>query len=84
MLHSRSDFYGKKEYFTITSSLWLLMQERLKFMSILTTAAWLAQLGDRAERRSAEREVTGSNPVRTNTQGPVSQHLHLSGSLWDV
>ena len=28
------------------------------------TAAWLAQLG---ERRSAEREVTGSNPGRTNT-----------------
>ena len=30
------------------------------------TAAWLAQLG---ERRSVEREVTGSNPGRTNTQG---------------
>ena len=29
-------------------------------------AAWLAQLG---ERRSGEREVTGSNPSRTNTQG---------------
>ena len=29
-------------------------------------AAWLAQLG---ERRSAEREVVGSNPGRTNTQG---------------
>ena len=28
------------------------------------TAAWLAQLG---ERRSAEREVTGSNPGRTIT-----------------
>ena len=28
--------------------------------------AWLAQLG---ERRSAEREVVGSNPGRTNTQG---------------
>ena len=28
--------------------------------------AWLAQLG---ERRSAEQEVTGSNPGRTNTQG---------------
>ena len=28
------------------------------------TAAWLAQLG---ERRSAEREVAGSNPGRTNT-----------------
>ena len=27
-------------------------------------AAWLAQLG---ERRSAEREVAGSNPGRTNT-----------------
>ena len=30
------------------------------------TAAWLAQLG---ERRSAEREVAGSNPGRTNTLG---------------
>ena len=30
------------------------------------TAAWLAQLG---EHRSAEREVVGSNPGRTNTQG---------------
>ena len=30
------------------------------------TAAWLAQLG---ERRSAEPEVTGSNPGWTNTQG---------------
>ena len=30
------------------------------------TAAWLAQLG---ERRFAEREVAGSNPGRTNTQG---------------
>ena len=35
------------------------------------TAAWLAQLGERwsAERESAEREVTGSNPGRINTQG---------------
>ena len=30
------------------------------------TAAWLALLG---ERRSTEREVAGSNPGRTNTQG---------------
>ena len=30
------------------------------------TAAWLTQLG---ERRSAEREVAGKNPDRTNTQG---------------
>ena len=30
------------------------------------TATWLAQL---AERRSAGREVAGSNPGRTNTQG---------------
>ena len=29
-------------------------------------AAWQAQLG---ERRSAEREVAGSNPGRTNTKG---------------
>ena len=32
----------------------------------VVTAAWLAQLG---ERRSAEREVAGSNPGRTSTQG---------------
>ena len=31
----------------------------------LSTAAWVAQLG---ERRSAEREIKGSNPERTNTQ----------------
>ena len=30
------------------------------------TTAWLAQLG---EHRSADREVTGSKPGRTNTQG---------------
>ena len=34
--------------------------------SHILTAAWLAQLG---ERRSTEREVAGSNPGRTNTQG---------------
>ena len=33
---------------------------------VTSSAAWLAQLG---ERRSGEREVTGSNPGRTNTQG---------------
>ena len=32
----------------------------------LKQAAWLAQLG---ERQSAEWEVTGLNPGRTNTQG---------------
>ena len=32
---------------------------------MISTAAWLAQLG---ERRSAEQEVTGSKPCRTNTQ----------------
>ena len=38
----------------------------LLFKTILKlTAAWLAPFG---ERRSAEREVTGSNPGRTNTQ----------------
>ena len=31
----------------------------------LSSAAWLAQLG---ERRSAEREIVGSNPGRTNSQ----------------
>ena len=34
--------------------------------NLLFTAARLAQLG---KRRSAEREVTSSNPGRTNTQG---------------
>ena len=34
------------------------------------TAAWLAQLG---ECLSAEREVTGSNPGRTNTMGGYSK-----------
>ena len=32
----------------------------------VSSVAWLAQLG---ERRSTEREVAGSNPGRTNTQG---------------
>ena len=32
----------------------------------LNAAAWLAQLG---ELRSAEQEVAGSSPGRTNTQG---------------
>ena len=32
----------------------------------MLTAAWLAQLG---EHRSVEREVAGSSPSRTNTQG---------------
>ena len=36
--------------------------------SSVLTAAWLAQLG---ERRSAEPEVAGSKPGRTNTQGLV-------------
>ena len=33
---------------------------------VIHTAGWLAQLG---ERRSVEREVAGSNPGRTKTQG---------------
>ena len=33
---------------------------------VIHTAAWLARLG---ERRSVEREVAGSNPGRTKTQG---------------
>ena len=35
-------------------------------MRIKLRSSWLAQLG---ERRSAEREVAGSNPGRTKTQG---------------
>ena len=38
------------------------------------TVARLAQLG---ERRSAEREVAGSNPGRTNTQG-----LQITEKSW--
>ena len=59
------------------------------------TAAWLAQLG---ERRRAEREVAGSNPGRTNPQGPQKTErkvlplkrrscliaISLSWFLWDV
>ena len=59
------------------------------------TAAWLAQLG---ERRRAEREVAGSNPGRTNPQGPqITERkvlslkrrscliaISLSWFLWDV
>ena len=46
-------------------------QNLLQFCMIFNSerrvvAAWLAQLG---ERRSAEREVAGSNPGPTNTQG---------------
>ena len=43
------------------------------------TATSLAQLG---ERRSAEREVTGSNPGQTNTQGlqiTEKKVLHCNG-----
>ena len=47
----------------LTSVSLKLIKIRIK---IFFTAAWLAQLG---ERRSAEREVAGSNPGRTNTQG---------------
>ena len=44
----------------------IVMSRRLFSLHLYHTDAWLAQLG---ERRSAEREVTGSNPGRTNTQG---------------
>ena len=65
--HSFSSF--QVEIFTgsvcvlLTSVSLKLIKIRIK---IFFTAAWLAQLG---ERRSAEREVAGSNPGRTNTQG---------------
>ena len=51
--------YSGQEYIVHT-------REKKNTCFSLLTAAWLAQLG---ERRSAEREVTGSNPGRTNTQG---------------
>ena len=49
------------------NELWhqLKIQENSLLTLIMLPAAWLAQLG---ERRSAEREVAGSNPGRTNTQ----------------
>ena len=42
----------------------IVWQKGHKFESAVQAAAWLAQLG---ERWSAEREVGGSNPGRTNT-----------------
>ena len=42
------------------------IEEKLLHHVAATTAARLAQLG---ERRSAEREAVGSSPGRTNTQG---------------
>ena len=51
---------------------WNLREDHEKNMALNVgsgeklTAAWLAQL---EERQSAEREVAGSNPGRTNTQG---------------
>ena len=49
------------------NELWhqLKIQENSLLALIMLPAAWLVQLG---ERRSAEREVAGSNPGRTNTQ----------------
>ena len=41
-----------------------MWQKGHKFESAVQAAAWLAQLGG---RWSAEREVGGSNPGRTNT-----------------
>ena len=56
----------------------LNMHRRYQIVTVsvftLTTAAWLAQLG---ERRSAEWEVAGSNPGRTSTQGPWSAALFV-------
>ena len=49
------------------NELWhqLKIQEYSLLTLIMLPAAWLVQLG---ERQSAEREVAGSNPGRTNTQ----------------
>ena len=57
-------FFGKKPI--IITSILNTAQRFLFPITIFLTAALLAQLG---ERRSAEREVAGSNPGRTNTQG---------------
>ena len=43
-----------------------IRSKNVVFVQPDSTAAWLAQLG---ERRSADREVVGLNPGRTNTQG---------------
>ena len=47
-----------------SSSSWLWGVDIILPEKLTATAAWLALLG---ERRSAEREVAGSNPGRTNT-----------------
>ena len=44
----------------------LLIYKKFSRTTTIHTAAWLAQL---VERQSAVREVDGSSPDRTNTQG---------------
>ena len=50
----------------ISSNFTILQLWKLVLKTIPLTAVWLTHLG---ERRSAEREVAGSNSGRTNTQG---------------
>ena len=59
----RCIFFGKKAI--IITSILNTAQRFLFPITIFLTAAWLAHLG---ERRSAEREVAGSN-CRPSTQG---------------
>ena len=62
--HVRKSGFQCPEYFNLlleSEILGLEIQNRVQ-----GTATWLAQLG---ERQSAEREVAGSNPGRTNTHG---------------
>ena len=46
-----------------------------------TTAAQLAQL---VKRRSAEREVAGSNPGRSNIQGLITEENNVLSLLWHL
>ena len=57
---------GKKGALVVLCPFFEKVRERVRYLSTSLAQAWLAQLG---ERQSAEREVAGSNPGRTNTQG---------------
>ena len=63
-INSRVDYCNSLLYGLPNSH--IIKFQRIQNAAAQLAAAWLAQLG---ERRSAEREVAGSNPGRTNTQG---------------
>ena len=78
MLVSHSLFIGYvDQYFPVMQFLILTIPQLSLKVIRLKQAAWLAHLG---ECRSAEREVTGSNPSRTNTQS--LKVIRLKQAAW--